>query len=233
MIVIDTLQRIREDTGTSFSYKCDYETITPLKTFSDAHDVALIVVHHTRKQTEDENPFNQISGTNGLLGAADGAFLLHREKNEVFLEQSVRDMPGQRYVLSFNRERCIWELVRKELDTIQEPPEPVLEVIAQIVGDGCWAGTATELMRLVKEIEPTLENKPNALTRRLNTLTARLEREYGILYRNHRSSKRRGITFSQKTMDDSNDANDDTLPAGEEPSLPSLASQEGGEMDAV
>lgn len=233
LIVIDTLQRIREDTGTSFSYKCDYETITPLKTFSDAHDVALIVVHHTRKQTEDENPFNQISGTNGLLGAADGAFLLHREKNEVFLEQSVPDMPGQRYVLSFNRERCIWELVRKELDTIQEPPEPVLEVIAQIVGDGCWAGTATELMRLVKEIEPTLENKPNALTRRLNTLTARLEREYGILYRNHRSSKRRGITFSQKTMDDSNDANDDTLPAGEEPSLPSLASQEGGEMDAV
>ena len=100
MIVIDTLQRIREDTGASFSYKCDYETITPLKTFSDAHDVALIVVHHTRKQTEDENPFNQISGTNGLLGAADGAFLLHREKNEVFLEQSVRDMPDQRYVLS-------------------------------------------------------------------------------------------------------------------------------------
>lgn len=97
----------------------------------------------------------------------------------------------------------------------------------------CWAGTATELMRPVKEIEPTLENKPNALTRRLNTLTARLEKEYGILYRNHRSSKRRGITFSQKTMDDSNDANDDIAPAGEEPSLPSLASQEGGGMDAV
>lgn len=71
------------------------------------------------------------------------------------------------------------------------------------------------------------------MTRRLNTLTARLEREYGILYRNHRSSKRRGITFSQKTMDDSNDANDDIAPAGEEPSLPSLASQGGGEIDAV
>ena len=52
----------------------------PFKEFTDIHDVTLILVHHTRKNTESENSFDRISGTNGLLGAADGAFLLYREK---------------------------------------------------------------------------------------------------------------------------------------------------------
>ena len=49
LIVIDTLQRVRESDGSSYSYSHDYETILPLKTFADAYDIALIVVHHTRK----------------------------------------------------------------------------------------------------------------------------------------------------------------------------------------
>ena len=233
LIVIDTLQRIREDTGTSISYKCDYETITPLKTFSDTHDVALIVVHHTRKRTEDENQFDLISGTNGLLGAADGAFLLHRVKDEVFLEQSGRDMPSQRYVLFFNRERCIWELVRKEQDTLQEAPEPLLEVIAQIVGEGRWEGTATELLEQIRMLDPDSAYQPNTLVRKLNTLTKRLWKELGISYLSRRSSEQRRICFYREPKDDGNDANDDTIPAGEEPSLSSFASWEGGEVDGV
>ena len=66
LIVIDTLQRVRESDGASYSYSYDYETIMPLKTFADAYDIALIVVHHTRKNEGDDNLFNQISGTNGL-----------------------------------------------------------------------------------------------------------------------------------------------------------------------
>ena len=57
--------------------------------------MALILVHHTRKNTESENSFDRISGTNGLLGAADGAFLLYREKGHVILDQTGRDLPGQ------------------------------------------------------------------------------------------------------------------------------------------
>ena len=49
LIVIDTLQRVRESNGSPYSYSHDYETIVPLKPFADAYDVALIVVHHTRK----------------------------------------------------------------------------------------------------------------------------------------------------------------------------------------
>ena len=50
-----------------------------LKSFADAHGLCILLVHHTRKQTADDK-FDMISGTSGLLGAADGAFLLQKEK---------------------------------------------------------------------------------------------------------------------------------------------------------
>ena len=39
----------------------------------------MLVVHHTRKEGA-EDVFNTISGTNGLMGAADGALLLYKDE---------------------------------------------------------------------------------------------------------------------------------------------------------
>jgi|GEM_PF-181258 len=123
LVVIDTFQRVREGGGAQYSYQSDYEEIRPFKEFTDIHDVALILVHHTRKNTESENSFDRISGTNGLLGAADGAFLLYREKGRVILDQTGRDLPGQRMILDFDSQRCLWTVVSREAE-IAEPPEP-------------------------------------------------------------------------------------------------------------
>ena len=79
LIIIDTLQKVRESATEKYSYASDYEVIAQLKNFSDRYGICLLLVHHTRKQTSDDK-FDMISGTNGLLGAADGAFLLQKEK---------------------------------------------------------------------------------------------------------------------------------------------------------
>ena len=49
--------------------------IKRLKGFADKHSICFLIVHHTRKMEADDS-FDMISGTNGLLGAADGAFVL-------------------------------------------------------------------------------------------------------------------------------------------------------------
>ena len=93
LIIIDTLQKIRKMSGDSCSYAGDYEVITKLKRFADKYHICLMLVHHTRKQQSDDK-FDMISGTNGLLGAADGAFLLHKKKrteSTAILEISGRD----------------------------------------------------------------------------------------------------------------------------------------------
>ena len=65
--------------GDNYSYANDYEIITRLKKFADSYGICLMLVHHTRKQNSDDK-FYMISGTNGLLGAADGGFILRKEK---------------------------------------------------------------------------------------------------------------------------------------------------------
>ena len=54
-----------------------------------------------------------ISGTNGLLGSADGAFLMYKNKrldSEATIEVSGQDLPDKKFMLSRNKETLCWEL---------------------------------------------------------------------------------------------------------------------------
>ena len=229
LIVIDTLQRVRENRGTSYSYAADYDEIKPFKDFTDINNVALLLVHHTRKNTESTNPLDQISGTNGLLGAADGGFVLYKSNGQVFLDQTGRDLPSQRYVLQFDSAACLWKLIRCENKPLQENADPLLDMVDQII-DTSWCGSATEFLELIRQIDPKTSFMPNTLTRRLNSLTKRLMFEKGIEYLCSRRKEKRQILFLRKVTDDDYDANDDTFLALEIPSLPSLASSECSEQ---
>lgn len=64
-----------------------------------------------------------ISGTNGLLGAADGAFILYKDKrtsNTATLEISDRDQQEQKLILVKNSETLYWELQSKETELWKE-----------------------------------------------------------------------------------------------------------------
>ena len=98
LIIIDTLQKIREAGAEKYSYADDYKVITSLKHLADGTGICLLLVHHTRKQQADDK-FDMISGTNGLMGAADGAFLLQKERrtdSAATLDISGRDLQDQR-----------------------------------------------------------------------------------------------------------------------------------------
>ena len=65
LIIVDTLQKVREALSDSYSYSSDYEVIGKLKQFADRHGVCVLIVHHTRKQPAGDS-FEMISGTTGL-----------------------------------------------------------------------------------------------------------------------------------------------------------------------
>ena len=127
LIIIDTLQKVREMGGDRFSYASDYEIISRVKHFADCNRLCVILVHHTRKQQADDR-FDMISGTNGLLGAADGAFLLQKENrtsNNATLDISGRDQQDQRLYLMRDPEKMVWMLERSETDLWKAPPDPL------------------------------------------------------------------------------------------------------------
>ena len=192
LIIIDTLQKVREVGGDRYSYSSDYEIVTKLKSFSDKYGICLLVVHHTRK-LESEDSFDMISGTNGLLGAADGAFIMHKKKrtdNEAVMDIVGRDQPDQKLTIEFDRGRCVWKFKKAETELWKQPPNPLLEAINVFLTDRqAWEGTATELVNQL----PDMQLQANVLSRRLNTVNSQLLNDYGIFYDNKRGHERKII----------------------------------------
>lgn len=195
LVIIDTLQKIREVDSDSYSYAKDYEIINQLKQFSDSWGICLLLVHHTRKQKSSDN-FDMISGTNGLLGCADGAFMLYKEtrtSNKAILEISGRDQQDQKIHLVRDEEKLCWNFEKAETELWKEPPEPLLECIANLVTEEnpTWQGTATELIEKLG-----LDMKPNVVSLKLNVNAGRLMNDYSIRYTNKRNHSGRMIFFS-------------------------------------
>lgn len=198
LIIVDTFQKVREVSGDKFSYASDYEIVAKLKQFSDTHNICLLVVHHTRKM-ESSDSMEMISGSTGLLGAADGAFTLLKEKrtdNKAVLEVVGRDQQDQKLYLDFDRSLCLWELTKTETELWKQPPDPLLQAIAGIVTikNPEWDGTATELLQLL----PEWDMQPNVLTRKLNISVERLFLEYSIQYESSRGHNGRVIKLELK-----------------------------------
>ena len=195
LVIIDTLQKIREVDSDSYRYAKDYEIINQLKQFSDSWGICLLLVHHTRKQKSSDN-FDMISGTNGLLGCADGAFMLYKEtrtSNKATLEISGRDQQDQKIHLIRDEEKLCWNFEKAETELWKEPSEPLLECIANLVTEEnpTWQGTATELIEKLG-----LDMKPNVVSLKLNVNAGRLMNDYSIRYTNKRNHSGRMIFFS-------------------------------------
>ena len=77
LVFIDTLQMVRS--SEEIGYVSDYKELTSLKNLADSLQIAIVLVHHTRKSSDDD-PFNMISGSTGLSGCVDGSMVLLESK---------------------------------------------------------------------------------------------------------------------------------------------------------
>ena len=159
LIVIDTLQKVRRSTsGKESAYAADYRDAGALKELADRNRVCILLVHHLRKMGDDGDPFNRISGTNGLFGAADTAMVMTREKRgdaNTLLSVSARDFDAEDSILTFNKQSFRWERLGSadaiEQDAAKRAYEnsPIVLTLRELLRGtptGEWVGTMRELM---------------------------------------------------------------------------------------
>lgn len=115
VVVIDTLQFVKYRQGKSESaYECDYRTGRDLKEFAEKFHLAIVVVTHTTKMIHAEDEMSNVSGTNGVTGAADSVIVLSKEKRtdkdaRIFI--TGRKVRQSMHNISFDDSHCIWEYV--------------------------------------------------------------------------------------------------------------------------
>ena len=183
LIIIDTLQKVRETVKDAYSYANDYEVIGRLKTFAGKYGICVLLVHHTRKQPAGDS-FEMISGTTGLLGCADGALLMQKEKRTSYtatLDVVGRDQPDQRLYLIKHPEHLSWELDHTENELWKQQPDALLNAVAKLVSAESpeWEGSPTELSEILSQ-----DIAANRLTKHLNVNAGRLLEEHRVKYEN-------------------------------------------------
>ncbi len=103
MVVIDTLGKVMPAAGPGeTTYQRDYRVGSWLQQLTVQHPgLSLVACHHTR-QAESEDFAEKVSGTSGLIGAADTVAVLTRMRfsSEGLLKITGRDIPEEQYALA-------------------------------------------------------------------------------------------------------------------------------------
>ncbi len=109
MVIVDVLAQFRSGRGnTENLYESDYRAVKGLQELASKYGLAIIIVHHVRKGSGDVDPFERVSGTMGLTGAADTTIILDRDGNGCTLYARGRDIEEYERAITFNRENCRW-----------------------------------------------------------------------------------------------------------------------------
>ena len=175
LIIIDTFQKVRNAGGSvrDGMYAVDYADVSALKEIADKNKIAVMFVHHLRKVKDLDDPFNDVSGSTGIAGAADTIFIMSRARND---KNAVS-------------EKCKWQLQKiKTENEIQKEQVPnfILRLCDFLSQQTEWSGTATELIAAMGDTE----TPPNVVTKYLGRFADKYLEPTGIKYTTKKSGKR-------------------------------------------
>jgi hypothetical protein len=220
LVIIDTLQKVRDVGGAKETgYATDYREVGAIKSFADRHNISVILVHHLRKMRDDD-PFNQISGTQGVIGAADTAITLTKEKRNsdtATLSITGRDVTETQYNLKFDKNNTKWELIGS-VEEIEEKrlaeeyeDDPIVRTVKHLLSENSnnWTGSIAELVDACEEFTGELpcdindKNKAglSKVGHKIKSIAKMLKLRDNITYEYIRLMDKRVHNFSKKKCD--------------------------------
>lgn len=111
MVIVDVLKMFRATRSAKTNpYDQDYADIRPLTALAQKYKVAIVIVHHTNKGSAGAiDPFDRVSGTGGISGAADGTLILAPdEAGTIGLYGRGRDFMEFDKAIQLQQETCTW-----------------------------------------------------------------------------------------------------------------------------
>lgn len=228
LVIIDTLQKVRGQvrSKTESAYTTDYKEVGALKKFADDHGIALLLVHHNRKMRDADDPLAMISGTMGISGAVDTAWVLLKQKradSAAELHITGRDTPMLDLSVRFNPDDYRWKNLgdTANLKETQEREEyrknPVALTIKKLVETSpgnVWTGSGKQLLDAVGVYHPEysfLDTPREFANKQLAPLIGKLQVYDGIKHttigngtggKKHRFEYSVSVEFEEITDDD-------------------------------
>ncbi len=202
LVIVDTLQCIRgqynnRDGG---AYGYDYKEMNKLKSFAKKHNLAMLLIHHTSKMDNPNDPFFSISGTRGLTGALDLMMVMKKENvsdKQAKLYIRGRDVDSDAFVIEM--QDCKWIKVgtleeMQEMDALRKYRNnpTVMAINKSLEETGQWRGRMTELVEYAEKHGIQINSTPRQLSDEIKKLEYQLKMidniEHGTISKGKASS---------------------------------------------
>ena len=207
LLFIDTLQMVRDNVSAKVNaYAQDYKDLSSLKKIADNHGICIFVVHHTRKERDGGNIFNDMTGSTGIMGVADTGMILRKEDrfgDNATLCVTGRDVEEKKLKMQMCGVK--WEITEElSADDLRKEriPDFVFKVVDFLFEHRQFEGTVTELLAAVGNTEL----KPNVASKYLTRFYSEVFAPMGITYEYRKTAAARTISLM---LNDGADGNDD------------------------
>lgn len=144
VVIIDTFEKIRPHADRT--YTVEYKEVTKYHELGLKYGIAIILVMHTIKNTNDVNVFTNISGSAGTLAAADGLMVMlknrYNEKIKV-LHLDGKGIPADTIYLKQDDNMSFYKIDMKD-DTKDIDPDLQL-IIRYVIENDKYSGACEKL----------------------------------------------------------------------------------------
>lgn len=181
LIVIDTLQYIRNTGKFNGTYSGDYHDMDALREIIGERKLTMLLITHNHKSGEAD-PVNRVIGSTGLTGAVDGIFVLEKNKrigNLAKLTIANRDTESHQFDLRFDSTNCRWQFVGESGVGDDSMLYDLLNFLLDETPS--WTGTATQLCAALSVLDPTYSISPIALSKILKQQQEFLQSQHNIV----------------------------------------------------
>src|SRR5262245_12918013 len=110
LVLIDVLAKVRKPVGNRQLYEADYAALADLTKLANELELAIVVVHHTRKMAADDL-METVSGSYGVSGAVDTILVMANKPNGAVLDIRGRDVESGELAIEFDKQTCRWRLL--------------------------------------------------------------------------------------------------------------------------
>lgn len=222
LIIVDTLQKIRGVAGkTEGVYGHDYRELGTIQRFALDNNLAVIVIHHMNKGTNDGDIFNSINGSSGLTGACDCMLAMRRRKrNDDYTQFAISGRDVNERTLAIHMDWNLWRWQNMgELEEVEDNEEdaaffndPIVKTIQykldqaddmsdEEVSTVEWTCTSGELLDEISRLFGSTEyTGATAVGMKVKKLLYKLDKELGIGYEYRRDSNQRYHAFTREKV---------------------------------
>ena len=130
LIIIDTLGRAIADKARNDRdiYRADYNMFAAIQKLAMKNNICVLLLHHTKKAQEDD-VFNEISGTSGITGAMDTMLVLKKKNDQAKLHIRGRDIKDDEYKVHFDENIFCWNVVEEGNNNMTPERKEIYELI--------------------------------------------------------------------------------------------------------